>query len=165
MKVTGKVLILGCGNVLLGDDGFGPAVAKRCTRFKLGRSILSIDIGTGLSSFLLEVTYGDLKPRGIVVVDAADLGRNPGSIYEVSLEDLEARSTDTFGLHDFPSASTFTELERTRGVKIRIIACQPARGMAVVKTGLSGEVQRAVPSAARLAVSTAREMLKRRPTS
>ncbi len=165
MKVTGKVLILGCGNVLLGDDGFGPAVARRCSRFKLGRSILALDIGTGLSSFLLEVTYGDLRPSGIVVVDAADLGRDPGSIFEVPLEDLETRSTDTFGLHDFPSASAFNELERTRGVKIRIIACQPARGVTAVKVGLSEDVQRAVPSAARLAVSTARGMLKRRPTS
>ncbi|HVP24174.1 MAG TPA: hydrogenase maturation protease [Conexivisphaerales archaeon] len=158
MDVSGKVLILGCGNILLGDDGFGPAVARRCRRLKLGRSILSLDVGTGLSSFLLEVTYGDRRPKGLVVVDSADGGRPPGEVFEVGLRDLDSRSTDTFGLHDFPSAAVFRELESSKGIRTRIVACQPRTGVSAVGVGLSPEVEAAVGVASRLAVEMALEM-------
>ena len=161
MNVRGKVLILGCGNVLLGDDGFGPAVAKRCRRFKLGTSIVAIDVGTSLGSFMMELLYGGAKPRGLVVVDAADRGGSPGEVFRVPLKDLESRRTDTFGLHDFPSVDVFNELERSKGTVTEIVACQPAGGLDSVRVGLSPEVEAAVAAGAALAVGRARAILGR----
>jgi len=159
LNVSGKVLILGCGNVLLGDDGFGPAVARRCRRFRLGESIIALDIGTSLGSFLMEMAYGGRRPKALVIVDAADGGRRPGEVFVVRLADLESRATDTFGLHDFPSVSVFRELEASKGIRIEILACQPCGGMDVVRIGLSEEVEDAVPVCARMAVRRARSLL------
>ena len=156
MKVEGKVLILGCGNVLLGDDGFGPAAAARCRRFKLGASIVAMDVGTQLSPFTMDLLYGEEKPLGLVILDAADGGRKPGDVFRVSLEELAGRRTDTFGLHDFPSVSVFRELETLKGTRTEIIACQPALGMDLVRIGLSKEVREAIPRAAKMAVRRAR---------
>ena len=160
MRVEGKVLILGCGNVLLGDDGFGPAVAARCRRFKLGDSIVALDVGTQLSPLTMDLLYGDEKPIGLIILDAADGGRRPGDVFRVSLDDLGRRKTDTFGLHDFPSVSVFKELEMSKGTRTEIIACQPALGMDIVGIGLSKEVREAIPKAAKMAVIKARQMAR-----
>ncbi len=158
MRVDGKVLILGCGNVLLGDDGFGPAAAARCRRFKLGASIVALDVGTQLSPLTMDLLYGEEKPIGLIILDAADGGHKPGEVFRVSLDDLGRRNTDTFGLHDFPSVSVFKELEVSKGTRTEIIACQPALGMDLVRIGLSKEVREAVPKAAKMAVTKARQM-------
>ncbi len=164
LKVAKRVLIVGCGNVLLGDDGFGPAVAEKCLRLDHGRSIVPMDIGTQLSPLLIEMLYGDEKARGLVIVDIADGGRPPGTVFEVSLDDLERRSTDTFGLHDFPSPSVLKELRDNRGVEISILCCQPAPGPDTVRIGLSPEVAASVELAASTAIRRARWMLKALPS-
>jgi coenzyme F420 hydrogenase subunit delta len=160
LKVEGKVLILGCGNVLLGDDGFGPAAAARCRRFRLSGSIVALDVGTQLSPLTMDLLYGEEKPIGLVILDAVDGGRSPGDVFRVSLDDLASRTTDTFGLHDFPSVSVFRELETSKGTKTEIIACQPAMGMDLVRIGLSKQVREAVPKAAWMAVTRARLMVR-----
>jgi coenzyme F420 hydrogenase subunit delta len=160
LRLDGKVLIVGCGNVLLGDDGFGPAAAARCRRFKLGPSIVSMDIGTQLSPLTMDLLYGEDKAKGLIILDAADGGRKPGAVFLVSLEDLAARKTDTFGLHDFPSVSVFRELEASKGTKTEIVACQPGLGMDQVRIGLSREVREAIPKAAKLAVTEARRLAR-----
>jgi coenzyme F420 hydrogenase subunit delta len=161
LKVNGKVLIVGCGNRLLGDDGFGPSAAERCRRFKLGDSILAMDVGTQLSPLIMELIYSEEKPKGLIILDASDGGRAPGTVFQLSVDDLEGRSTDTFSLHDFPSPAVFRELRDGRGVEVRIISCQPATGLDGVKMSLSPEVEASVGEAARTAVMMAREMLAR----
>ena len=43
------VLILGCGNILFGDDGFGPAVCEYLkTHFEIPEDIGAEDCGTGV---------------------------------------------------------------------------------------------------------------------
>jgi coenzyme F420 hydrogenase subunit delta len=159
LEVDGKVLILGCGNVLLGDDGFGPAVARRCSRFKLGGSILALDLGTSLSSFMMELVYGSARPKALIVVDVADEGRAAGEVFTVPLTGLESRRAGAFGLHDFPSVAVFKELERAKDTSIEIVACQPKLEIEAVGIRLSDEVKAAVPSATRLVVKMARAKL------
>jgi hydrogenase maturation protease len=160
LKLEGKVLIVGFGNVLLGDDGFGPAAAARCRRFKLGSAIIALDVGTQLSPMAMDLLYGEEKPLGLIILDAADGGRRPGTVFVLSLDDLAARKTDTFGLHDFPSVSVFRELEASKGTKTWIIACQPGLGMNQVMIGLSKEVREAIPKAAKMAVTEAQRMAR-----
>jgi coenzyme F420 hydrogenase subunit delta len=159
LKVEGNVLIVGCGNILLGDDGFGPAAANRCRRFNLGRRISADDVGTQLTPLVMDLLYGDETPVGLVILDAADGGRPPGAVFEVPLDDLRGRNLDTFGLHDFPSPAALGELMESKGVKIRIIACQPTFGPDMVRIGLSKAVRKALTPASRMAVEFARGML------
>ncbi|NIM48234.1 MAG: hydrogenase maturation protease, partial [Gemmatimonadales bacterium] len=42
-----RVVVLGCGNVLFGDDGFGPAVAQHCQEhYRIPADICVLDAGT-----------------------------------------------------------------------------------------------------------------------
>jgi coenzyme F420 hydrogenase subunit delta len=162
LEYSGKVLIIGCGNILLGDDGFGPAVAGYVSkRYRLSESIKAEDMGTRMGLLVMDLLYGDELPLGLVIVDAADFGGDPGELREVSLEELEARGTDVFGFHDFPSPKALKDLRDKKKVEVHVLACQPSfsfrRGF--VRMGLSRQVASAVPVAARKAVALARGVL------
>jgi hydrogenase maturation protease len=67
-------LILGLGNPLRGDDGFGTAVIRTLQNQSLPPHVDLVDGGTiGLEIVLLLKEY-----RRVFVVDAADLGLSPG---------------------------------------------------------------------------------------
>ena len=49
-----RVLIFGCGNVLFGDDGFGPQVVEYLTQhYKLPSDVYALDVGTSIRIFYL----------------------------------------------------------------------------------------------------------------
>ena len=48
-----SVLIFGCGNILWGDDGFGPAVIQRLKEhYRLPGNVLAMDVGTSIRDIL-----------------------------------------------------------------------------------------------------------------
>jgi len=68
------VLLLGLGNPLRGDDGVGPRVVQELKRRGLPENVTALDGGAG-GLGLLPVLEGR---RRVVVVDAADVGQEPG---------------------------------------------------------------------------------------
>ena len=61
-------MIVGCvGNVLRGDDGFGPAVAERLTDLPEGAEV--VETGIGGIALLQELLAGC---DGLVLIDAVD---------------------------------------------------------------------------------------------
>jgi hydrogenase maturation protease len=70
--------IVACfGNVLRGDDGFGHAVAERLAAEDLPDGAVVLDVGIGGIHLVQELLPGaDL----LLVVDAVDLGRSPGTV-------------------------------------------------------------------------------------
>ncbi len=76
-------LVLGCGNPLFGDDGFGPAVVDHlhaCCEIPV--HVGCLDVGTAISGLLFDLLLSDRKPRRLVLVDAIDLqGKQPGEIF------------------------------------------------------------------------------------
>jgi hydrogenase maturation protease len=70
--------IVACfGNVLRGDDGFGVAVAQRMRAAPLPDGVEVMEVGTGGIHLVQEL----LDPvEVLVVVDAVDLGRRPGTV-------------------------------------------------------------------------------------
>jgi len=79
----GKVIILGVGNTLRGDDGIGPALI-RDLRGKIGCGLL--DCGETPENYLQKII--DFGPSTIIVVDAADWGGPPGEIRQIRLEEI-----------------------------------------------------------------------------
>src|SRR5919198_693630 len=71
-----RVLIAGVGNLLRGDDGFGPAVVERLGALPAG--VHAIETGIGGMALLQELMGGW---DGLVVVDAVDRGAAPGSVF------------------------------------------------------------------------------------
>ena len=76
------ILVLGCGNRLFGDDGFGPAVIDHLlANYRIPDDVYVMDVGTGARKLLLTISLSDERPRLIILVDAVDKGKVPGELF------------------------------------------------------------------------------------
>lgn len=144
-----STLILGCGNPLFGDDGFGPAVIDHLSsHYRLPDHVAAVDVGTSMGSFLVDLLLFPRKPRRIFILDAvSDSGRRPGELFEISLSSLSGKDTTVITLHEFPSAQVLQELEQQARVQVRILVVQAQSIPKEVSTGISPAVQAAIPQA------------------
>lgn len=72
-----RVLVLGLGNVLLGDDGVGPAATARLERdYRIPHEVRLVDGGTLGLALLDEIA----EARHVILVDAVALDAPPGTL-------------------------------------------------------------------------------------
>ena len=99
-----STLILGIGNILMGDEGVGVHVAKMLEKVNFPDHVTVLDGGTG-GFHLLE--YFDLHDR-IIMIDATLDGLPPGTVRQIkprfALDFPPAMSTHDIGLKDLVSA-------------------------------------------------------------
>jgi len=144
-----KVLVLGCGNMLFGDDGFGPAVITYVTaKDHLPDHVCFLDVGTSARKILFDVILSSRRPARIIVVDAMDFGAEPGMVSFLDLDAIPENKIDDFSLHQIPTSNLLRELRDLCGVELVIIVCQPAEIPDEVKPGLSKQAENAVKGAA-----------------
>jgi coenzyme F420 hydrogenase subunit delta len=143
------VLIFGCGNILWGDDGFGPAVIEALKeRYALPASALAMDVGTSIRDILFDLVLSDKKPRQIFVVDAVEYpDRQPGEVFEIPVEGIPDKKTSDFSLHQFPTVNMLQELKEHSGIAIKIIVAQVESIPEEVKPGLSPVMVKAIDTA------------------
>jgi coenzyme F420 hydrogenase subunit delta len=146
---TKSQLVFGCGNPLLGDDGFGPAVIDHLERRStLPDRVGVMDVGTAIRDFLFDILLAAKKPQQIIIVDAADKpGYRPGALYELPVTEIDTQKTHDFSLHQFPTTNMLHELQSATEIEVRILVVQAACIPDVVAPGLSPAVQAAVPAA------------------
>ncbi|NIV30808.1 MAG: hydrogenase maturation protease [Anaerolineae bacterium] len=97
MSAYPSILVLGLGNPLRGDDGVGPRLVEELTRRGLPPGVTALDGGTG-GLDLLQVLQGWQR---VVVVDAADVGREPGQFVRFTPDQGRlAQATDRMSLHN-----------------------------------------------------------------
>ena len=143
------LLILGCGNVLFGDDGFGCALAEHLeSRGSLPEGVCLLDAGTGVRKLLFTLCLSPVRPRRILILDAIDAGRRPGEWFEIDPAEIPAVKLDDFSLHQIPTSNLLRELQQQTKVEVRVLACQTGPLPEEVCPGLSEPVRRAVPQAA-----------------
>ncbi|MFH0990150.1 MAG: hydrogenase maturation protease [bacterium] len=82
-----RTLILGVGNLLLGDEGIGIHVARQLQSMPLPPTVEVLDGGTG-GFELLDFCRNRDK---IIIVDAMMADEEPGSIIRATPEELELR--------------------------------------------------------------------------
>jgi coenzyme F420 hydrogenase subunit delta len=148
--LTKKVLILGCGNVLMGDDGFGPAVIKRLQQqHQLPDYAHAEDVGTSVRDVLFNITLLGGCPERIIVLDAAEEpNRKPGDVFEISVDRIPEKKVIDYSFHQFPTTNLLKEIQDQCGVKITVIVAQTSGKLEEVKPGLSPPVRAAVSRAA-----------------
>jgi len=154
--VKKRVLILGVGNMLFGDDGFGPAAVdyllKNC---EIPDDVYVMDVGIGAGDVLFTVALSQEKPEKIIVLDAVDVKRKPGEVFELSIDELPASKITDFSMHLFPATNLLKELRDELNVDVVILACQAERMPDVVSPGLSDSVRAVLPKAAALSLKLA----------
>lgn len=148
-----RVLVAGVGNVLRGDDGFGPAVIQALeTGGGLPAGVRTVEFGIGGIGLVQELLDGY---DALVVVDAVDRKGPPGSLYilEPDVPPIESvPSLERYELlTDLHQAVPGKALIMARALGalpplVRIIGCQPAE-MEGFSTDLSPAVQQSVPAA------------------
>ncbi len=149
--ISAKVLILGCGNVLFGDDGFGPEVAKCLEKIIETDNSLEPDsyvimnVGTSVRKILFNITLSELKPHKIIIIDAVDKGRKPGEIFEISVDEVPKIKIDDFSIHQLPTSNLLKELKDLCNVDITVLACQVEYIPEEIEQGLSKTLQASVP--------------------
>jgi coenzyme F420 hydrogenase subunit delta len=142
-------LILGCGNILFGDDGFGCAVVDYLeTHGDVPADVCLADAGTGVRKLLFTLCLSPVRPRRVLIVDALDVGRAPGELFELDPAEIPPIKCDDFSLHQLPTSNLLRELQQQCGVEVRVLACQTAPLPDQISPGLSEAVQQAVPQAA-----------------
>lgn len=147
---TKPVLVLGCGNILFGDDGFGPAVIEYLQKnYKLPEDVCVMDTGTGVREILFNIVLSEKRPKKIIIVDSIDLGqaRKPGEVFEILIEDIPKNKFDDFSLHQVPTSNLLRELEKLCKVEVLIISSQVEKIPDTVEVGLSKNLIEAIPKA------------------
>ena len=140
------IVIVGCGNPLFGDDGFGPAVIEEMQKLSLPDNVTIQDGGAGAPHFIFNFLNPEVT-RKLIVVDIADFNAKPGSISRISGKDLKP------GAYIDPhSWDGVDQLCRIRDqIDTTVVLCQPSKilkkGDADVEMGLSEDVANAIPKA------------------
>jgi coenzyme F420 hydrogenase subunit delta len=144
-----RVLIFGCGNILFGDDGFGPAVIQRLNeRYKLPADVLALDVGTSIRDILFDLALSEIKPEKLIIVDAVEYpDHDPGEIFEIPVEGIPEKKTADFSLHQFPTVNILQELKDHTNIEVKIIVGQAEKVPEEVKPGLTAAMERAVAAA------------------
>ena len=140
-------MIFGCGNRIMGDDGFGPAVIDMLSsRYRLPGSVTAVDAGTAVREYLFDYLLSpEDRPHSIILLDAVDYEeREPGEVFFISPRMIPAKKVHDFSLHQFPSVNLLSELEEHTGIDVVIVAAQVECIPEQIKQGLSPSMQGAV---------------------
>ncbi len=113
-RLKGIVTIIGIGNIMRGDDGFGPklieSLGKKNTKANL------FDCGTVPENYIFPILTTSCDT--VILIDAADLKAQPGSMKILTLEELSGAGLSTHN----SSIRLFTDLLRTGKDDLNIFA-------------------------------------------
>lgn len=130
--LKGKVVIVGVGNVLRGDDGLGPVFVER---LKSKIEAPCINAGNAFENYLGLIMKE--KPQTVLLVDAVHLDMDPGGFAIVDPSRIEHGG---FSTHDV-SASLFLDfLVEEIQCSVFLLGVQPER--ITLGTGISEPVSR-----------------------
>ena len=115
--LKGKIVIVGIGNTLRADDGFGPALVEKLT----GKvNAVCLDAGSAPENYTGKIVKE--KPDTILLVDALHLGFAPGK-YEILKKDQILKSG--FSTHDISPYMFIDYLEKQTEADIYMLGVQP----------------------------------------
>ena len=137
-----RVLILGLGNPLLGDEGIGVRVVEELKKLELPDGVTVVEGGTaGLGLIGLMEGY-----QRVIIVDAADMGHPPGRVVRFTPLEAQFKTAEApLSLHQIGLGEVLTLAKalEVAPAELVIIGIQPSQIEGGV--GLSPEVEGAIP--------------------
>ena len=144
-----RVLVAAVGNVLRGDDGFGPAVAARLG--ELPDEVEVVETGIGGVALLQELMAGC---DGLVVIDAVDQGAPPGTVFVLVPDVRDAEHVPDVHLANPERVLGMAKAMGCLPERVAVVGCQPS-DVDELDERLSPQVERAVA----VAVARVHELL------
>ncbi|MCD4775582.1 MAG: hydrogenase 3 maturation endopeptidase HyCI [Candidatus Aegiribacteria sp.] len=115
--LLGRVVFMGIGNILRGDDGIGPELVSRLSE----KGLCTVDAGTVPENHIRSVTRFD--PDTVIIVDAVHLDREPGAVELLDRNDIKGETG--FTTHSLSPVLVMERLEEETGAGIFLLAIQP----------------------------------------
>ncbi len=143
-----RVLVVGVGNVLNGDDGLGVEVVRRLGERTLPHGVKLAETGIGGIHLVHELMAGF---DALIVVDAVDRGRPPGTVMVIDPDVIDVSVLDVDERHDLladmhlATPDRALMVARALGVlpeRTKIVGCQPF-SVDTLAVGLSPGIERA----------------------
>lgn len=141
-----ETLVVGCGNVLFKDDGYGPKVIDALNDYfkdkEKPESTEFIDAGTSATHYIFSLPEETWKK--IIIIDVVEYKAEPGTVKKFSIDEIpQAKYEDA---HSWPVEEPLHRLSEETGVEIVVIGCKPEYISAPdVEMGLSKPVEDAIP--------------------
>ena len=133
--LTGRVLIVGIGNEMMGDDGAGPELIKRCKGLKLPFDLL--DTGETPENFVNTIVNGNYST--ILLVDAVFMGKQPGEIKVAAADELFDATAST---HNMSMKTYMDYIYQSTKAKVLLVGIQPQTTK--FGTSITAEVSKAI---------------------
>jgi len=117
-RLQGKVLILGIGNPLRGDDGVGPEIINRVKNPL--PSLVLFDVGETPENYLAKIVRQ--KPDTIVLIDAVEFAASPGTIKIMEKDDMR---NEFFSTHNVSLSLVAKYLQKETSADVFLLGIQP----------------------------------------
>ena len=148
MRTSQEVIkVFGCGNVIMGDDAYGPSVVDKLNEvYDIPDHVEAVDVGTCVREYLFDYLLSkEGRPDRIIILDAVDFtDRQPGEVFEIRPAEIPAKKIHDFSLHQFPTVNLLQELEDNTGISVLILAAQIEFIPEEIAPGLSPAMSKAV---------------------
>ena len=115
--LKGKIVIIGIGNIIRGDDGFGPLLIEK---IKGHLEVMCLDGGTAPENYLGKIAKEN--PDTVLIIDVVHLGKNPGEYEILNREDIAKCG---FTTHDISPVMFIEYLTKETGANIYMLGVQP----------------------------------------
>jgi hydrogenase 3 maturation protease len=116
--LAGRVAMVGIGNRLRGDDGVGSALAGRLAAAGVPRVFDGGDLPEDMVARVAAAS-----PDTVLLVDAVELGAEPGSVALIDSDQTVSYLPTT---HRLPAELLMEVLERATGARCLLLGVQPA---------------------------------------
>ena len=137
-----EITILGIGNIILSDEGFGVRVVEYLQKnFDFPDNVALIDGGT----LGIELTQFITGTKKLLIIDSIDGDKEPGTIFHLVGEEIKKHFSEKISAHEIGIQDVLTMLELTGKTipEVVVIGAQPFSLEAGVE--LTPQMQKLMP--------------------
>lgn len=151
-KFNDRILILGIGNYLMGDEGVGVHVVQALSKVNLPDNVDLMDGGTGSFDLMPILSQYPL----VIFIDATMDFRSPGTV-DVLYPEFASDFPTVLSAHDVGLKDMIDALEFKGELPKIILITVSIKGMSPMDITLSEEVQKSIPKV----IETIRDILNK----
>lgn len=147
MEKQGRITILGLGNILLEDEGFGVHFIRYIAgKYRFGGNVQVIDGGT-LGYRLLDTICSAGR---VIAIDVIKVDDEPGSIYRFTRAEMELRMPEPTSAHEVEFLDVLYQAELMGELPECAFLCVVPKSYGTMKLEMTEPMKDAFPAMERL---------------